>query len=85
MRLNRFDPIIFWMCVVATGLFAFAMIVHFNSDPEAEKVRTAVVSQDRLVTISPREGVECYILAGSSSTNSRVMSCVVLPQDEECM
>lgn len=85
MRLNRLDPVIFWMCVTGLGLIIFTIAVSAVRDPEAEKVRTAVVSQDRLVTISPRPGVECYILAGSSRVESRVMSCVALPPDEERM
>ena len=32
-----------------------------------------------MTSFSPRDGVECYVLRGYSSTNPRTMSCVVLP------
>ena len=36
-------------------------------------------AKEDMVTVSPRPGVECYILRGRHGTEPRVMSCVVLP------
>ena len=45
----------------------------FATSAQVEAYEAAVT------TISPRPGVECYILPGNSASSPRVMSCVVLP------
>ena len=35
--------------------------------------------KEEIVTLSPRPGVECYVLRGHGSVTPRVMSCVALP------
>ena len=37
---------------------------------------------DNMVVLTPREGVECYVVRGRSAENPRMMSCVVLPPEQ---
>jgi hypothetical protein len=45
------------------------------SDEEMDR-RYAESAKERIVTVSPRPGVECYILRGDGGSSPRVMSCV---------
>jgi hypothetical protein len=38
-------------------------------------------AKEDMITVSPRPGVECYILRGRHNTEPRVMSCVTLPKE----
>jgi len=38
-------------------------------------------AKEDMVVVSPRPGVECYILRGRHNTEPRVMSCVTLPKE----
>ena len=64
--------------VIAIPLVAALVNAFTTSDAELREA-TTTSAQENLVTISPRPGVECYIVRGVSSLNTRVMSCVVLP------
>lgn len=59
---------------------AVTMIACASGTPEEFKARAAAVASESIVTVSPRPGVECYVLRGSSSVNTQTMSCVVLPR-----
>jgi len=72
--------------LIVVGIFIFQLVVLGgigacqDSNPEELKARAAERAIEGLVTVSPRPGVECYILGGVSSTNPRAMSCVVIPR-----
>jgi hypothetical protein len=38
-------------------------------------------AKEDMIVVSPRPGVECYILRGRHNTEPRVMSCVVLTKE----
>lgn len=71
----------FEKAIIATagsGLAIVFGIVVFNAcNPKTPAERQASL-EDSIITVSPRPGVECYILPGSSSTSPRTMSCVVV-------
>lgn len=56
-------------------LFSVALFAAFNPKTPEERVDAYKTS---ITVVSPRPGVECYILPGSSSTSPRTMSCVVV-------
>jgi hypothetical protein len=37
--------------------------------------------KENLAILTPRPGVECYVVRGFSAANPRLMSCVVLPKE----
>lgn len=66
------------IATAASGLAIVFGIVVFNAcNPKTPAERQASL-EDSIITVSPRPGVECYILPGYSSTNPRTMSCVVV-------
>ena len=79
--MDNINPVTFILLFIfapLTALLTFSACQ--NSDPEELKARAAERAVEGLVTVSPRLGVECYILNGVSSTNPRAMSCVVIPR-----
>ena len=76
MNNNSFEKGIF--TVMGTGLailLGMAFFAACNPKTPEERVEAYEAS---VTTISPRPGVECYILPGISSTSPRAMSCVVV-------
>jgi len=63
----------------------FATLVSACTKPRTPKemaevdVTYAENLKDEIVIVTPRPGVECYVLRGISTTNTRTMSCVVNP------
>lgn len=54
-----------------------------NMTPEERAESNAQYTDElkiEMTTFNPRDGVECYVIRGRSSTNPRTMSCVVLPE-----
>ena len=47
---------------------------------EAASNYAADLKED-LTVLTPRPGVECYVVRGFSAANPRLMSCVVLPAE----
>ncbi len=67
--------------IIATILIALPLgaggIIACTTPNEGEMDRRyAEHARESLVVISPRSGVECYILRGSGSGTPRAMSCV---------
>ena len=76
MSNNSFEKAI--IAVVGSGLaIVFGMVVFAACNPKTPAERQASL-EDSIITVSPKQGVECYILPGTSSTNPRTMSCVVV-------
>ena len=76
MSNNSFEKAI--IAVVGSGLaIVFGMVVFAACNPKTPAERQASL-EDSIITVSPKQGVECYILPGYSSTNPRTMSCVVV-------
>jgi hypothetical protein len=70
----------FFFALAVSGLIAGAC--SQPSTPEEKVVYDASYTdraKEDMVVLSPRPGVECYILRGRHSVEPRVMSCVVLP------
>ena len=67
------------------GMPLFAALASACTKPRTPEekadlnVKYAESLEGELVTLNPRPGVECYVLRGSSTTSTRAMSCVVLP------
>jgi len=73
---NSFEKGIF--AVMGTGLaILLGMAVFSACNPKTPAQQQASL-EDSIITVSPKPGVECYILPGYSSTNPRTMSCVVV-------
>ena len=76
---------IFAAYLIAMPLTAALLTACSNpSTPEEKAVsdeRHAAWLKEDMVTLSPRSGVECYVIRGSSSSSPRTMSCVVIPTE----
>lgn len=76
---------IFAAYLIAMPLAATLLTACAEPDTPEEKVvsdeRHAAWIKEDMVTLSPRPGVECYILRGHGSGTPRVMSCVVIPTE----
>ena len=76
---------IFAAYLIAMPLAATLLTACSKPDTPEEKVvsdeRHAAWLKEDMVTLSPRPGVECYILRGHGSGTPRVMSCVVIPTE----
>ena len=78
MNNNSFEKGIFTVMGTALAiLFSVALFAACNPKTPEERVEAYEAS---ITVVSPRPGVECYILPGSSSTSPRTMSCVVLAE-----
>mgnify|MGYP003348791379 CR=1 FL=1 len=79
--IDRHYPLFFGLILFALPVVAVSMSACSKTPEEkaAADARTLKWVKDELVTFSPRPGVECYVIRGSSSSSPRVMSCVVLP------
>ena len=81
--IDRHLPLVFGLILFSLPVGAICMAAcNEHSTPE-EKMEldtryTEYVKED-LMTLSPRPGVECYILRGNRPTEPRTMSCIVLP------
>ena len=76
---------IFAAYLIAMPLAAALLTACSKPDTPEEKAvsdeRHAAWLKEDMVTLSPRPGVECYILRGHGSGTPRVMSCVVIPTE----
>ena len=80
--LDRHFLLVFACSIVAPITVGLILNACSTGDKaEADATYSNEVSED-IVTVSPRPGVECYVLRGWSSTNPRSMSCVTLPAAE---
>ena len=72
-----------YLLFAAAGFIALlplgALISACTTSDAERREQTTSTAVEELITITPRAGVECYIIPGFSSLNPRVMSCVVLP------
>ena len=89
MRKSFIDEHAFPLVVIGILIFmplsaALFIACSQPSTPE-EKIaydeKYADHAREDLMTISPRPGVECYILRGNRQTEPRTMSCVVIPAE----
>lgn len=78
----KIDPahILIGFGLTVCASIALTTLACASGTPEEFKARAADVASENIVTVSPRPGVECYVLRGSSSVNTQTMSCVVLPK-----
>jgi len=71
--------------LIAIPLAATLFVACSDPDTPEEKAAYDESYSDRakedMITVSPRPGVECYILRGRHNTEPRVMSCVTLPKE----
>ena len=89
MRASFLDDRIFPLHVmgILIALPAFALIFGACSQPstpeeKAERSeRFAEHIKEEMVTITPRPGVECYVIRGYSSSAPRAISCITLPKE----
>lgn len=71
---------------IIVSVFVLPLIAITISDAFRETDKAALDASyakdvdESIVTVSPRPGVECYVLRGHSTYNTRAMSCVVLPE-----
>ena len=71
---------IFFVGAICIGIPLVAVLISACTTSDAERLEAVTtLAQENLVTITPRPGVECYVVPGFSTLNPRVMSCVVLP------
>ena len=70
------------ICVPLVGAL-FTACVHPSTPEEKAEMNSQYAEniKDEIVTLSPRPGVECYVLRGASTMNTRTMSCVVIPKE----
>lgn len=64
--------------LIATPIVAALISACTTTDAEAQEHEISR-AKDEIIIITPRPGVECYLRRGTSSYNTQVMSCVVLP------
>jgi len=80
---DRNFPLFFFGILLIGPAVAVIGVACTQPNTPEEKVahdeRFADSAREDMVTVSPRPGVECYILRGRHGTEPRVMSCVVLP------
>lgn len=81
--IDRNLSLIFGAILFALPVGAICMAACSGPSTPEEKVVYDASYTDRakedMVVLTPRPGVECYILRGRHSVEPRVMSCVVLP------
>jgi hypothetical protein len=66
--------------IVGTILAACSVPNTPEEKAEASSDYAAGIKED-LAILTPRPGVECYVVRGFSAANPRLMSCVVLPTE----
>jgi hypothetical protein len=74
---------IFGAYLIAMPLAA-ALLTSCSKTPEektASDTRYIETATQDMVVLTPRPGVECYVLRGYGSGTPRVMSCVTLPAE----
>jgi hypothetical protein len=89
MRKSFLDEHAFPLVVISILIFMplSATIFVACSQPSTPEEKIAFTEQyaewtkEDLLTISPRTGVECYVLRGNRQTEPRTMSCVVIPKE----
>ena len=71
---------IFLLAIPVLGVI-FAACSQPSTPEEKTTVDTRFIEQTKedLLVLTPRPGVECYILRGYGSGTPRTMSCVTLP------
>ena len=81
--IDRHYPLIAGLILFSLPIGAMALSACSqprNPDEKAEQNKQyAEHLKEETVTFSPRAGVECYVIRGSTSSSPRTMSCVVLP------
>jgi hypothetical protein len=81
--IDRNLSLIFGAILFALPVGAICMAACSGPSSPEEKVVYDASYTDRakedMVVLSPRPGVECYILRGRHSVEPRSMSCVVVP------
>lgn len=75
-KFDSFEKAIITVCGGGLAIL-FGMVVFAACNPKTPAQQQASLV-DSIITVSPKQGVECYILPGSSSTSPRTMSCVVV-------
>lgn len=72
---------IFYILLVCIFVLPLSSLVFTacTTTPAEHREQTITHLNQRIITISPRAGVECYVLEGLGSGTPRVMSCVALP------
>lgn len=75
-KFDSFEKGIITVC--GGGLAIVFGIVIFNACNPKTPAEQQADLEATVTTISPRPGVECYILPGISTLNPRTMSCVVV-------
>lgn len=81
--IDRHFPLIFCSLIVFPLPAALLLGACSSASTEAQEAaalerQIKEISED-MITLSPRPGVECYILKSHSVSVPRVMSCVALP------
>ena len=82
----RRDP--FLILAICLVLPVFAMSFASCSKGRQQRLEILAASTQRgIATITPRDGVECYVLDGGGPSTPRVMSCVAIPAptQDECL
>lgn len=74
---NRIPEIfVFVFFVGILGALVWSCVTPQSDRKEIERN----YAQDRIISITPKPGVECFILPGVTPTEPRSMSCVVVPK-----
>ena len=66
------------------GSLIILLVVAMRNDmisAAEHRARESESLKERVITLNPRPGVECYVLPGGSSVNPRTMSCVTISRD----
>ena len=72
--------ILIFMPLTATIFVACSVPSTPEEKAEASSDYVTGLKED-LAILTPRPGVECYVVRGFSDANPRLMSCVVLPAE----
>ena len=79
---ERNFPLFFGGFFASIPVLALVINACDSSTPEERAEANAQYADSlkaEMSSFSPRDGVECYVLRGYSSTNPRTMSCVTVP------
>jgi hypothetical protein len=81
--IDRHFPLVVGMALLSlpiVGTILAACSVPNTPEEKAEAASNyAADLKEDLTVLTPRPGVECYVVRGFSAANPRLMSCVVLP------